>query len=173
MENIRKMFHNRFFAQRTHIFPDKFCVIFFHLPENFLTQKITWLQLICKTLSVLVIEKCPFTTDRFGNQKSSARLMRIKCCRMNLYVIKMFKNDLMFHRNSKAVTGNMRKVRGVLIKASKSTACQYNVGRMYRVNLILLIHDNHTAANIVVRNQIDHRHVFTDFDVISGACLFK
>ena len=38
---------------------------------------------------------------------------------------------------------------------------------------ILLIHDNHTAANIVVRNQIDHRHVFTDFDVISGACLFK
>ena len=38
---------------------------------------------------------------------------------------------------------------------------------------ILLIHDNYTAADIVVRNQIDHRHVFADFDIISGACLFK
>ena len=92
---------------------------------------------------------------------------------MNLYVIKMFKNDLMFHRNSETVTGNMREVRGILIKASKSAACQYNVERMYRVNLILLIHDNYTAADIVVRNQIDHRHVFADFDIISGACLFK
>ena len=60
-----KMLHNRFLTQWAHIFPDKFCSVFFHLLKNRLTEQIPWLQFIRKTLTVFVIKKCTFATDRF------------------------------------------------------------------------------------------------------------
>ena len=63
--NVREMLHDRFFTQRTHIFPDKISTVLFHLLKNRLTEQIPWLQFIRKTLTVFVIKKCTFATDRF------------------------------------------------------------------------------------------------------------
>ena len=64
-ENIREVFQNGIFTKWTHIFPYKFCIILFHLCKNSLAQKISRLKFFCKSLSVLIIQKCAFPSYRF------------------------------------------------------------------------------------------------------------
>ena len=167
------MFHDGFFAQWTHIFPYEIGAVFFHLRKDCLAEQISWLQLIGKTLSVLVVQKSTFASDGFGNQEATSWFMRIKCRRVNLYVIQMFKYYLMFHGNSKSVTCNMREVGGVFVKTSETTTCQNNVWCSDRIYFILLIHDDYPATDVVFGNDIDHGHIFADFNIVSCQCLIQ
>ena len=92
---------------------------------------------------------------------------------MNLYVIQMFKYHLMFHGNSKSVTCDMWKVGRIFIKATKTAACQNYVWCADRIYLILFIHDDHAATDVVFGNNIDHGHVLTDFNIVSCQCLIQ
>ena len=108
--NMRKMFHDHLFSQWTHIFPHEISTVFFHLCKDCLAEQISRLQFICKTLSVFIIKQGTFPSDRFRNQKTSSRLMRIQRSRMNLYVIQMLQFHMMFHSNSQTVSRNMGKI---------------------------------------------------------------
>ena len=92
---------------------------------------------------------------------------------MDLYVIQMLQFYLVLHRNSKSVSGNMREVCRVLIKSSQTTAGKHYMWRTDRIYIILFIHYNDAAADIVSGDQIYHGHIFTDFDILSGQCLSK
>ena len=76
----------------------------------------------------------------------------------------------MFHCNTKSVSGNMRIVGRILEKTPDTTACQHNKLGTDRINIIFCIHCNHTAADLVFRYDIYHRHILTDFNIFF--CLY-
>ena len=92
--------------------------------------------------------------------------MGIQGCRVDLHVIQMFEYYLMFHCNSETVTGDVREVGGVFVKSAETAAGKDYIWRADRIYVILLIHDNNTATDVVLCDQIDHGHVFADLDVV-------
>ena len=109
--NIREMFHQFFSWNGTQIFPYMICSIFCHLLINFFCQQITRQQLIDKPFHILVIKLCPFSADRFRNQKTAFLFVRrIECGRMNLYIIHIFQTDSMFDGKCKGISGQMTEI---------------------------------------------------------------
>ena len=94
--------------------------------------------------------------------------MGIQGCRVDLHVIQMFEYYLMFHCDSETVTGDVREVGGVFVKSAETAAGKDYVWRADRIYVILLIHDNNAATDVVFGDQIDHGHVFADFNIVSG-----
>ena len=72
----------------------------------------------------------------------------------------------MFHCDSETVTGDVREVGGVFVKSAETAAGKDYIWRADRIYVILLIHDDNTAADVVLCDQIDHGHVFADLDVV-------
>ena len=111
-DDVREVGQKLFSRDRTKVFPDMIRSIFLHLTEDRLCDDISRLKLIDKTFHILIVQKRPFSADRFGDQERSFLfVLRVECRRMYLYIIEVFQLDPMSDSDRKRISREMAEIR--------------------------------------------------------------
>ena len=156
----------RLFLDRRHGQPHKIRSILFHLFPDCLCHHVSRKQFIYETLHVFIIEKCAFPTDGFGDQESSARLFRIQCSRMDLYIIQMLQTNVMFFRYFQCISCQMREICGMLVQPADSSTCQNGIICINRgLFTTFRLHGDSRTFSVFLKN-VCHGRIFVNCYVI-------
>ena len=148
--------------------------LLFHFRKNGVCHHVTGQKLVDKSLPLGVEKDCALASDRLGNEELSATFfLGIESCGMDLNVINMLQLDAVFEGKRDGVTRQVLIV-GRMLEDTADAACgKYGIVRPNSgINAVFVVTDD-TAALVTFTNEVNHRVVFDDGDILPRSCGFK